>query len=200
MAAHSPIDILDLIQKYFGYCRLWPLWPVCSQNQSRSYMPDPTSCIQFSSVFSKKALIMLCKTNLDPVCMAWSGFGQTDLVWKQAGVQKPPGLVSGRMNPACYEFPLSDLDSCTDGPDHIMQNQPGSDRFWLTVSGFGQNGHSPEACWGARVIWPTSGQCFRADPDQMWIGSGMFTGNPPDDVGLYVLGCRVDILGTNCTS
>ena len=47
-------------------------------------------------------------------------------------------------------------------------------RFW-------PNGHSPEACWGARVIWPPSGQCFRADPDQMWIGSGMFTGNPPDN-------------------
>ena len=101
-------------------------------------MPDLTSCIQFSSVFSKKALIILCKTNLDPVCMAWSGLGQTDLVWKQAGVQKSPGLVSGRMHLACYQFPLSDLDSCTDGPDHIVQNQPGSDGFWLTVSGFGQ--------------------------------------------------------------
>ena len=37
----------DLIQKHFGYSQLWPLWPVCSQNQARSYyMPDPTFHIQ----------------------------------------------------------------------------------------------------------------------------------------------------------
>ena len=55
-----------------------------------------------------------------------------------ASVQKSPGLVPGRMQPACHQFALSDLDSCRDGPDHIVQNQPGSNGFWLTVSGFGQ--------------------------------------------------------------
>ena len=39
------------------------------------YMPDPTSRVGFSSVFLKTAWIMLCKTDQDPIWMAWSGFG-----------------------------------------------------------------------------------------------------------------------------
>ena len=35
----------------------------------------------------------MCKTSLDPIWfgMTWSGFGQTDLVWKQAAVQESAG-------------------------------------------------------------------------------------------------------------
>ena len=61
---------------------------MCSHNRPGSYMPDLTSRIRFSSVFVKKAWIMLYKTDPDPIWMAWSGFGQTHLVWKQAGVQE----------------------------------------------------------------------------------------------------------------
>ena len=66
----------------FGYNQLWP---ASIQNQAGLYMPDPTSLIQFGSIFSKKAWMILCKTDLDPVWMAWSGFGQTHLVWKHTG-------------------------------------------------------------------------------------------------------------------
>ena len=65
------------------------MWPACSKNWAGSNMPDLTSCIWFSSVFPKKAWIILCKTDLDPIWMAWSGFGQTHLVWKQASVHWP---------------------------------------------------------------------------------------------------------------
>ena len=68
------------------------------------------------------------------------------------------------------------LHSSTDGLDHIVQNQAGSNlvladcvRFWL-------NGSGPEASWCARIIRPTSGQCFQADPDWIQIESSTFTG------------------------
>ena len=82
---------------------------------------------------------------------------------------------SGRTQSARYQFPtFTQLHSSTDGPDHIVKNQPGSDlvlancvRFWPNDSSLGQ-------C--ARIIRPTSGQRFQVDPDQTQIGFGMFTG------------------------
>ena len=65
-------------------------------------MPDSTSRIRFDSVFPKKAWTILRKTDLDPIWMVWSGFGQTHLVWKQAGVQESSGPVSGRMQPVSH--------------------------------------------------------------------------------------------------
>ena len=92
-------------------------------------MPDPTSCIRFRSVFPKKAWIILHKTDPDPAWMVWSGFGQTHLVWKQAGVQESSGPVSGKMQPACYQFSTFRLGSilpqtsriilCRTNPDPI---------------------------------------------------------------------------------
>ena len=74
-------------------------------------MPDPTSWIRFSSVFPKKAWITLCKTDQDPIWMAWSRFGQTHLVWKQACLQESSGPVSSRTQPARYQFPTFRLGS-----------------------------------------------------------------------------------------
>ena len=87
-----PVNMPDPIRKRFDYGQLWPLRPACSQNWAGWYMLDPISRIRFSSVFSKKAWIISCKTDPDPIWMAWSGFGQTHLVWKQAGVQESSGL------------------------------------------------------------------------------------------------------------
>ena len=109
-----PLNILDLIWKRFGYSQLWLLQPASSQNRPRlyiTYMPDPTSLIHFSSVFPKKAWIVLHKTDLNLIWMVWSGFGQTHLVWKQAGVQESPGPVFGRMQPVHYQFPTFSLGS-----------------------------------------------------------------------------------------
>ena len=76
----SPVNMSDPIRKCFVYGLLWPLWPACSQYWAGSCMPDPTSRIRFSSVFLNNAWITLCKTDPDPIWMAWSGFGQTHLV------------------------------------------------------------------------------------------------------------------------
>ena len=145
----------DPIRRRFGYGQLWPLRPACSQNRTGSYMPDPTSRIRFSS-----------------------GSGQTHLVLKLAGVQKSSGPVSGRTQPARYQFPSFRLCSVfsTDVPDNIVQNKARSDLVMADCVRFWPNGSGPEASQCARIIRPASGQCFRADPDRMQIGSGMFTG------------------------
>ena len=38
----SPVNVLDQIQKRFGYDLLWP---ACNWNQAGSHISDPTSCI-----------------------------------------------------------------------------------------------------------------------------------------------------------
>ena len=83
----------------------------------------------FQFRFSKEAWILLCRTDPDPIWMAWSGFGQTHLVWKQAGVQESSGSISGRTQPARYHFPSFRLGSvlpqtsrillCNTSPDPI---------------------------------------------------------------------------------
>ena len=143
-------------------------------------MPDPTSRIRFSSVFPKKKWIILCKTDPDPIWMVWSGFDQTHLVWKQAGVQEPSGPVSGGTQPGMV--PVSHLQtrfrSSTGVPDNSVQNQPGSDLVLADCVRFRANGSGPEASPGVQdSLSPlNSGQCFPADPDRMRTGSGMFTG------------------------
>ena len=46
-----PVNMPDPIRKRFGYGQLWPPRPARSQKRARSYMPDPTSRILFSSFF-----------------------------------------------------------------------------------------------------------------------------------------------------
>ena len=130
--------LIPVYQAYFWYffskhaisdLEAFCLWPACSQNQARSYMPDPTFCIWFSSIFSKKTWIILCKTNTDSIRMAWSGFGQMHVVWKQASVQESLGLVYGRIQLACYQSStfrlncilpqMSQIISCKTSPDLI---------------------------------------------------------------------------------
>ena len=103
-------------------------------------MPDPTSRIRFSSVFPKKAWVTLCRPDAGPIWMAWSGFGHMHLVQKQAGVQEPSGLVSGRTQPARYQFPTSRLGSVLPQTSRIIlcKTSPDPIYFWLIVSGLGQ--------------------------------------------------------------
>ena len=80
--------------------------------------------------------------------MAWSGFGQTHLVRKQAGVQESSGPVSGRMQPARYHFSIFRLGCVlphTAWIIHTVQNQPGSDLVWADCVRFWSNGSGPEA-------------------------------------------------------
>ena len=110
--------------------QLWPLRPARSQNRPGSYICQIRLPASVSvPFFPKKAWLTVCKTDPDPIWMAWSGSGQTQLFWKQAGVQESAGPVSGRTQPA--PLPVSHFQtrfrSSTDVPDNILQNQPGSD-------------------------------------------------------------------------
>ena len=79
--------------------------------------------------------------------MVWSGFGQTHLVWKEAGVQESLGPVSGR--DATGPLPVfhfqTGFRSSTDVPDNIVQNQPESDLVLADCVRFWPNGSGPEA-------------------------------------------------------
>ena len=57
-----------------------------------------------------------------------------------------------------------------------VQNQPGYDLVLAECVRFWPNRSGPEPSRCAQIIRPASGQCFAANPDQMQIGSGMFTG------------------------
>ena len=91
-------------------------------------MLDPTASIRFSSVLPKNAWMLLCKSSTDLIWMAWSGFGQTHLVWKQAsaGIIRP-----GFWQDAAGPLPVSNFwtQFClsTDDTDNTVQNQPRSD-------------------------------------------------------------------------
>ena len=117
-----PVNLPDPIWKHFSYGQLWPLQPVRHQNQAGLRVPDLTSHIHFSSVFPKKAWIMLCKADAYPIWVAWSGFGQTH-------------AVSDRMQPAHYQFRnfQTQLCSSTHVPDLVVQNWPRSN---LVLAGY----------------------------------------------------------------
>ena len=112
----------DPIRKRFGYGHLWPLRPEGRQNRARSYnyagsdIPHP---IQFRS--TKEDLDHFVQnrpgSDLDGLV---SGFGQTHLVHKQAGVKEPRGpFLAERSRPAT-SFPLSDSVA-------FFHRRPGSD-------------------------------------------------------------------------
>ena len=94
-----PINMLGLIQKCSGYVLHGR--PACDQNWARSEVPDLISRVRFCSILAKKAGIILCKASPDPILTALSCIGQTDLVWKQVGVQESSGpLLAERKQPA----------------------------------------------------------------------------------------------------
>ena len=114
---------------------------MASQNWAGQYMLDPTSRIHFSSFFPKKAWIILCKTDPDPIWMAYLGFDEMHLVWKQTGVLKSSGPVSGRMQPASYQFDTFRLGSVLPQTSQIILSKTSPNpicvRFWPNRSGLG---------------------------------------------------------------
>ena len=92
--------------------RILPRWPgqglakliwsgsklVCRNHQARflagcnrPHYQSPT--FRLGSVHPQTSWIISYKTSLDPIWLTVSGFGQTDLVRKQAGVQESSGLL-----------------------------------------------------------------------------------------------------------
>ena len=119
---------------------------------------------------------MWCKTGPDLIWMAWSG--QMHLAWKQASVHESSGLVLAECN-AHYQFTIFRFNcvlSQTAARIILHKISPFPIWFRLTASGFRLNRSGPEAGQSARITGPASGPCLWADPDRMWIRSGVFTG------------------------
>ena len=118
------------------------LFPFSEKDKTcrESCMLHPTSHVRFGPILAQKARFIMCKTDPNPIWMSWSGFGQTHLVRKQASVQESSGPVSGRTQPACYQFPTFRLGSVFAQMARIIVCKTSLDPvwFWLSVSGFGQ--------------------------------------------------------------
>ena len=142
------------------------------------YMPDPTSRILFSSVFQKKAWVILYTTGPDPIWMVWSGFwpNASGLEASRCAGIIGPGIWQDTTGPLSVSHFQTRFRSSADAPDNIVQNQPGSDLVLADCVRFWPNGSGPEASQCARIIRPASGQCFPADTDLMRMGSSTFTG------------------------
>ena len=125
------------------------------------------------------AWVILCKTDPDPIWMAWSWFCPN-----ASGLEASwcLGMIwTGFWQDATGLLPVSHFQTrfrfFTDVLDNIVETSPDPNyvvladcvRFW-------PNGSDPKGNRCTRIIRPASGQCFPANPDRMWIESGMFTG------------------------
>ena len=144
-------------------------------------MPDLTSRIRFSSVFFKEGMVHILQNR------PGSDLGGLARVWPDASGLEA-NWCAGIIGPCFWQdasgpLPVSHFHtrfrSSTNIPNNIVQNDPGSNLVLADCVRFWPNGSRPEASHCARVIRPTSGQCFPADSDRMRIGSGIFTGQRP---------------------
>ena len=141
-------------------------------------MPHPTSRIHFSSVFPKKAWIILGKT-ATRIPSGWSGQSLAKHIWSGSKLvcrNHRARFLAGRNRPANISHFQTRFRSSTEVPDNIVQIQPGSDLVLADCVRFWPKGSGLEASRLCKNHPPTSGKCFPADPDRMRIGSGMFTG------------------------
>ena len=159
-----PVNILDPIQKCFGYSQLWP---ACSQNRAGSYMPDLTSCTRFGSVFPKKTWTILCKTDPDPIRMAWSGLGRRIWSGSKPMCKNHWALFLEGCNQPTTSFPLSDSVAAFHRQSRSHCVKPGLIRF-----GFG---------WLCQVL--TKRIWFRSKP------SGLLLANASEPIQI---GCKTD--------
>ena len=122
-------------------------------------MPDLTSCISFGSILPKMVWIRLCKTGPDPIWVAWSGIGQTDLALETSRCARIIGSASGKTQPARYKFPTFRLSCVLPQMSRIILCKTSPDVIWfqLTIR-FWPNRSGPEASRCARIIGHASGQ------------------------------------------
>ena len=122
-----------------GLVRLWPRGSVLEANRCAEIIGPGSGKMElarFQFSASNAARIILCDTGLDLIWfrMAMSGCVQTDLFWKQAGVQESSVLVPSKRNRPTSSFPASDAVL-------FFHKQPGSYCaiwFLMATSGCGQ--------------------------------------------------------------
>ena len=91
-------------------------------------MPDRTSRIRFSSVFPKKAWIIIIVQNrpgsyVDSLVRVWPNASGVEASWC-AGIIGP-GFWQNAAGPLPVSHFGTRFRSSTDDPDNIVQNQPG---------------------------------------------------------------------------
>ena len=122
-------------------------------------------------------------SDLGNLVRVWPNVSGLEASWC-AGIIRP-GLWQDATGPLPVSLFKTRFGSPTDIPDNTVQNQPRSAIVPADCVSFWPNGSGQEASQRARIIRPASEQCFRADPDRMRIGSGMFTGNVHQDESSY---------------
>ena len=133
MTARNPINILDQIRKYFGYGRLWPLWPVC-KNHRAWFLAEcnrPATSLHFQTwILAEMARITLCKTSLGPMGSGW--LCQVLAKWTQSG------SMHGCKSHLAHFWPM-------------LLSQSGSDADWIRHVYW-------ESSWqGTCYLWRISG-------------------------------------------
>ena len=98
-----------------------------------------------------------------------------------------PGFWQDATGPLPVSHFQTQFPSSIGVPDNIVQNQPGSDLVLADCVRFWPNGSGPEASRCARIIRPTSGQCFPADPDRMRIGSDSVYWGVSKNISMFIL-------------
>ena len=152
-----PVNILEMIPKCFDYSQLWLLRPACSQNEAGFNFPHPIWFL----IYSQESLDRVV-WNWPGFILVWSGFGQMDLVQKQAGVQELLGPVPAECCWPATSFPLSDSVAFFHRQARSYCAKAAQIQSGSSCVRFGPNGSSPEASQCARIIWPASSQCFWA--------------------------------------
>ena len=189
----------DSIRKRFCYGQLWPLRPACSQNQAGSYMPDPTSCIRFSSVFFFQRRHGSYCAKPTWIRSGWPGQGLAKRIWSGSKLMcrdplsrhfpccktwriknlnlnlnhiSRPGFCQNATDPLSISHFRTRFCSATDVPDNTVYNQPGSDLVLADGDRCWPNRSGPEAAG----VQESSGPLVANASQPIRIGSGMFTG------------------------
>ena len=163
-----------------------------------SVQPESARIVYAGSDFPHPIRFRFSKEDMDHIVQNRPGSDLDGLarVWPNASgleASRCAGIVwPGFWQDATSPLPVfpfqTRLQSSTDVPDDTVQNQPGSDLVLPDCVRFWPHGSGPEANRSAKITRPVSGQIFRADPDRMRIGSGMFTGTVTHN-GLSVSQC-----------
>ena len=103
-------------------------------------------CSEKCLFFPKRTQIILCKPHSNPIWIAWLGFYSNASSAEASRCARiiGPGIwlnATGRLPASLFR---TRVRSSTDGPDHIVQNQPGTDWVpadWVKIW---PNGSGPE--------------------------------------------------------
>ena len=139
--------------------------------------PELAWIVYARSDFPHLFQVSFSKEGMDRIAQNQPGsdLGGQVRVWPNASGQEAsrcagiigPGFWQDATGPLPVSHFQTRLSSSTDISDNTVQNKPRSDLVLADCVSFWPNGSGPEAIRCARIIRPTSSQCFPADLDWM---------------------------------